>query len=269
MCPAHRKSVLEKVQNHLAPEDPKPICLISTQCVEAGVDLDFPVVYRTLAPLESLAQAAGRCNRNGKRPKKGKVVIFRLASDGQCEFPPGYTEGVETTGIYLNALKRNNPLLDTLEIFNNPELFRRYYQQFYDLTGRGKGDRRDEKDLLKAIEAGDFVRTSQHYKLIEQDSINVLTRYDRMVFADLIEQMESDGFRDIEFIRQWIAKARPYTVSMIRPKTDKAAWNCLKPIQFNRKKEADNHNSNWFKALETVKYNELTGLEIPEDLWIG
>lgn len=269
MCPAHRKSVLEKVHNYLDPENPKPICLISTQCVEAGVDLDFPVVYRALAPLESLAQAAGRCNRNGIRPEKGKVVIFRLASDGRCEFPPGYKEGVDTTGIYLNTLKHNNQLLDTLEIFNNPELFRRYYQQFYDLTGRIKGERRDEKELLIAVEAGDFVRTAQHYKLIDQDSINVVTPYDRTVFDDLIEEMESDGYRDIEFIRQWIAKARPYTVSMVRPMPDKAVWNCLKPIQFSRKKEANNHNSNWFKTLEAVKYDELTGLEIPEDSWIG
>jgi len=74
MCPAHRKEVLDKIKNRLSAEPPDPVLCFSTQLIEAGVDVDFGSVIRFAAGLDSIAQAAGRCNRNGRRPP-GRVHV--------------------------------------------------------------------------------------------------------------------------------------------------------------------------------------------------
>jgi len=74
MCPAHRLDILAKVKECLNPDDPQEVICISTQLIEAGVDVDFGSVIRYLAGMDSIAQAAGRCNRNGRR-EKGLVYV--------------------------------------------------------------------------------------------------------------------------------------------------------------------------------------------------
>ena len=127
--------------------------MIATQCVEAGVDLDFPVVYRALAPLEAIAQAAGRCNRHG-RHEPGRVIVFKPRDDRGL-YPPGYKAGVDATETFLNSFGQGGDL-DQTEIINSPEKLRQYYQYLYVATGRASVERDDEHDLLEAIRAGDF-----------------------------------------------------------------------------------------------------------------
>lgn len=87
MCPAHRKKVIKEIRNALLSGE--YIVVSSTQLIEAGVDMDFPIVYRELAPLESIIQSAGRCNREGKmkdkkgNPINGEVYLFSLIESGQ------------------------------------------------------------------------------------------------------------------------------------------------------------------------------------------
>lgn len=80
MCPAHRKETIKNIRAALKNEE--RIIVSSTQLIEAGVDMDFPTVYRELAPLESIIQSAGRCNREGKM-KSGDVYLFALTESGQ------------------------------------------------------------------------------------------------------------------------------------------------------------------------------------------
>lgn len=80
MCPVHRKEVIRTIRQAL--ESDEPIIVSSTQLIEAGVDMDFPTVYRELAPLESIIQSAGRCNREGKLGI-GDVYLFSLTEPGQ------------------------------------------------------------------------------------------------------------------------------------------------------------------------------------------
>lgn len=87
MCPFHRKEIIKKIRRAL--QNNEYIIVSSTQLIEAGVDMDFPTVYRELAPLESIIQSAGRCNREGRmcdmkgNKKSGDVFLFSLIEHGQ------------------------------------------------------------------------------------------------------------------------------------------------------------------------------------------
>jgi len=118
MCPAHRSQVLSQVRSLL--NCGESCFLISTQVVEAGVDINFPRVYRQLAPLDSLVQAAGRCNRQGLESKdKSIVTVFQMSAID----PPGYHTGVNITRGILSRFNLNENLLEAIksyfyELFN-------------------------------------------------------------------------------------------------------------------------------------------------------
>lgn len=77
MCPVHRRAVIKDINGSL--KSKKKVLVACTQLIEAGVDLDFPVVFRAIAPLESIIQSAGRCNREGRLGVSGgKVILFKL-----------------------------------------------------------------------------------------------------------------------------------------------------------------------------------------------
>jgi CRISPR-associated endonuclease/helicase Cas3 len=96
MCPAHRNQVLNRIREELREE--LPCRVISTQLIEAGVDIDFPIVFRSAAGIDSLAQAAGRCNREGKIEDGGRVFVF-IPEEG---LPAGhFRQAAETAEMVL------------------------------------------------------------------------------------------------------------------------------------------------------------------------
>lgn len=86
MHPIHRTEKLAEIRRRLSGSVSRPCRVVSTQLIEAGVDVDFPSVYRAVAGIDSIAQAAGRCNRNGRSKKRAKVYVFEFPEDGGCSY---------------------------------------------------------------------------------------------------------------------------------------------------------------------------------------
>lgn len=125
MCPKHRKTILEQVIDCLDPSNSKPVICISTQLIEAGVDVDFGAVIRCLAGLDSIAQAAGRCNRNGRQEDYGIVQIVNMQNENLDKLPEIRTAQKVTLRI-LDEYK-NNP-----DKFNNDIIGHSAMKQFYE-----------------------------------------------------------------------------------------------------------------------------------------
>ena len=260
LCALHRRSVLEEVRNRLKNKD---FCrLISTQCIEAGVDVDFPVVYRALAPLDAIAQAAGRCNRegrlmddNGKR-MMGTVRVFEpdVIGDYRNRYPTrAYFQAAEVTrSMLMNAQRSGMGGLD----LNNPQVFREYYRSLYDLSK----PETQNGELQNAITNADFVRVAQEYRLIDQSAIQVLVPYEnyRDLFHELQRQQDEEGIN-----AQWIRKAQGLTVSVFRPKSDHPAWGVLIPAKLRYGKGV---SEEWFilEDRDGEFYDSVVGLRLPQ-----
>lgn len=152
MCGAHRSAVIEDIKVRLKAGTPTRV--ISTQLVEAGVDVDFPVVYRALAGLDSIAQAAGRCNREG-RLACGQVVVFVPPS----EVPRGHLRQAAEIGRQLLTEGADDPL--------SPERFEEFFRQLYWLKGAGL----DKHGILQLLAPGpclSFRSAAEKFHLIDE-----------------------------------------------------------------------------------------------------
>jgi len=125
MCPAHRLDILKKVKICLRLNI--PVVCVSTQLVEAGVNLDFGCVFRILAGLDSIAQAAGRCNRNNNR-KTGRIFIINLKGEKLDKLPEIQLAQKETLRV-LDDFKQNPKTFGNDLI--SPQAIERYYQYYF------------------------------------------------------------------------------------------------------------------------------------------
>ena len=172
MCATHRSEVIALVRRYLALYRAgslhKPLWLVSTQLIEAGVDLDFPCVYRAMAGLDSIAQAAGRCNREGK-VSFGEVVVFR-AEEGA---PNGsLKQGQDITEEMLKAGLLGDPL--------SPSAFAEYFRRF---NGKGDVDKHDIARLLTVESSNEnplaikFRTAAERFRLIDNQGVALIVPF--------------------------------------------------------------------------------------------
>ncbi|MBI3753015.1 MAG: CRISPR-associated helicase Cas3', partial [Deltaproteobacteria bacterium] len=149
MCPSHRKGVIKNIGGDLKAK--KKILVASTQLIEAGVDFDFPIVFRAMAPLEAVIQSAGRCNREGSLGELGgKVFLFKLQDGGM----PNKTYAA-CAGHAEELIKPDINQLHGHTIFN------KYYAQIIQLYVNP-----DEYNINEARRKFDFETVNDSYRII-------------------------------------------------------------------------------------------------------
>jgi CRISPR-associated endonuclease/helicase Cas3 len=170
MCAAHRAQVLAQIRDDLAAG--RPCRVVSTSLVEAGVDVDFPCVFRAEAGLDSIAQAAGRCNREGKRrPEESPVYIFR---------PVGWptpSEIAQFAGAMRGILRRHEDVLA-------PAAIEAYFREVYWLKSSGRDNELDNKNILGLLNGRcrdlwfPFEDVAKAFRIIEDAQQPILIPYD-------------------------------------------------------------------------------------------
>ena len=213
MCGQHRSKLIAEIKEKL--KQHQPIRVVSTQLVEAGVDIDFPVVYRAMAGLDSIAQAAGRCNREGKSDC-GDVFVFNPPKDA----PPGLLRfGAQATQSIIRSKN-----LDKIPL--EPELFETFFKTYYNQI-HSFDDRHilHDLDLLGNGMHAEFRTASENFQLIDdkaQKPVIVWYSDESVDSKELIESLHWNGPT-----RKIIRKLQRCTVNI-----PKNYWDKLKDLGY-------------------------------------
>lgn len=200
LYPAHRRKVLEAIRARL--KEGKTCRVVSTTLVEAGVDLDFPVVYRAMAGLDSIAQAAGRCNREGRMEEqglgKGKVFVF------ESEKPPRMP-WVKRCASRASEALRSLPQADPLGL----DAIRRYFQLLYDV------EELDKKMILKLLNPEltpelyfPFKEVAKAFRFIEDETTGIIVAVEPEA-QQLVQEL-----RHTDYPRSTLRKLQQYSISV-------------------------------------------------------
>jgi CRISPR-associated endonuclease/helicase Cas3 len=195
MCPSHRTKKFKEIREALS----KGLScrVVSTQLIEAGVDIDFPVVFRSMAGIDSIAQAAGRCNREGKLREGGQVFVFS-PEEG---FPPGHFR--QTAQTAEGVIRHHEDLL-------SQEAVTEYFRMLYWMKGEKLDEYRILDDLAEDAIKGNFPfrAVDKKFKIIKDGAEPVIIPWNKKA-----EKIIS-GLRCSEYPASFARKAQRFTVQV-------------------------------------------------------
>ncbi len=201
MCAKHRSQVLTGVRQRLRVGE--PCRLVSTSLIEAGVDVDFPTVLRAEAGLDSIAQAAGRCNREGRRQTAASEVLVFAVGDPGWAPPPELKQFAQ---VFREIQRRHHDDLLALDAVRD------YFQQLYWQKGARELDAHDLLGLLQEskLDSLPFETLAAKFRIIESAMVPVVVPYDDEARRALRELEFADGCGAIA------RRLQPYLVQLPR-----------------------------------------------------
>jgi CRISPR-associated endonuclease/helicase Cas3 len=238
MCGEHRSKTIKEIKNKL--KNGSMVRVISTQLVEAGVDIDFPVVYRAMAGLDSIAQASGRCNREGKLKELGKVFIFNQPKKA----PIGILRRAEETSKSI--------LMNTQQRSLGPTLFNKYFLELY-----WKEHNLDSEEVITSLTPDpqdlgiNFRTAAKKFRIIDDSNLRtILVRYGKG--KKYIDELKVN---DIDW--QLLRKLQRYTVNI----QNSEFYDML------GKGSIEEVKPNIFALSSDIEYSEDVGLLVNETIY--
>ena len=200
MCPAHVSATIRQVKEALKNQDDTPIRVIATQLIEAGVDIDFPVVFRQEAGLDSILQAAGRCNREGKQ-ELGTTYIFSLGKEHPL--PTGYI--TQTNNARLNMEQQHD--------WFSPEAMTCYFRQLHSRIDIF--DIRQMQQHLYKPEC-EFEKAAHLFRLIDDQTTSVIVNWKDSM--DMVSQLREEGisYSLMKRLSQYSVKIRKHDFQLLQ-----------------------------------------------------
>jgi len=241
MCPEHRKSVLQEIRQRL--KDGRPCRVISTQVMEAGIDVDFPIAYRALAGLDSVIQAAGRVNREGRDPQCRPVYVFEPDSELAKHMPAFIRQTADVTRQILQQFGDDPDSLDGITA---------YFNSLYNLQSPHAYD---ERQIMLHFEKGtneldfDFRTAAERFHLIDHNTVPLIIAYDKRA-NQLLEAL-----RNSPYPASFARKLQLYTISIYEQEMQ-ALQSQAKVITY-----ADRYAV----LADQSQYNPESGLTIPKN----
>ncbi|GIV39350.1 MAG: CRISPR-associated helicase/endonuclease Cas3 [Patescibacteria group bacterium] len=206
--PHDRRRKIREIQQSLQ-EGKQRVIFISTQLIEAGVDIDFPVVYRDLCPLPALIQSAGRCNRNNKLPEGGHVFLFHLKSEGKSFAKIVYKDFRGELNNMEAELFKN---CTEIEEKNLVHVQKRFFERIARNLSIGDCEiwidgQKQNHNLIELVYKGKF-ETMGRFRLIQEETYGETYQY------YIAPDIEHDPYRQAETIAEQIGQCPDYRTSL-------------------------------------------------------
>lgn len=242
MTPYDRKQTLNRIRERLAAKQPCKV--ISTTLIEAGVDVDFPIVYREMTGLDSIVQAAGRCNREGKRKLDESSVFCFEIDDGKTHSVPDY--------IKL-PLSVSEAVTSDCDDMGSPEIIAAYFRQLHQLIGSGV----DQHNIIAKLEKSNFyfpfASIAKEFQIIKNETADVLITEDDQA-VKLAQQL-----RNGQMSRELCRKLTPYLVSVYQ-------WQLNALIDSGSVEQIDEHLA---VLIKSEAYTKEKGLSVVKETGTG
>ena len=233
MYPKHRRRVLDKIRQLV--KDGKRCILISTSLVEAGVDLDFCTVYRQLAGVDSMIQAAGRCNREGKRAAQDSFAyLFQFE---EKEYVPGQQLQIDVSKM----------LLSEGEDISSLHGIEKYFEALYHF----RGESLDKKKIFEEFKDKryNFAKAAKEFKLIEENTLTVFISREEEA-EELLWQIKHQGYT-----KSGMRKAGQYCIQLYENDIEK-----LRGAGMLR--QVPGGIENFYELVDSGQYSEEMGLDL-------